>query len=98
MDQSIRKQGTEMTIDDLQERKRKRLQNKWDKTPAANPRYGGLTILEATRQLLKDESLSVDHKFRPDYASTQDVVGRTFTGSTEGQARRAGQSKCQLNI
>ncbi len=42
-----------MTKDDRQERKRKRLQDKWDNTPAANPRYGGLTILEATRQFLK---------------------------------------------
>ena len=42
-----------MTKDDRQERKRKRLQDQWDTTPAANPRYGGLTILEATRQFLK---------------------------------------------
>ena len=42
-----------MTKDDRQERKRKRLQDKWDNTPASNPRYGGLTILEATRQFLK---------------------------------------------
>ena len=42
-----------MTIDDRHECKRKRLQDTWDNTPAANPRYGGLTILEATRQLLK---------------------------------------------
>ncbi len=42
-----------MTRDDRQERKRKRLQGTWGNTPAANPRYGGLTILEATRQFLK---------------------------------------------
>ncbi len=43
-----------MTKDDRQKRKRKRLQDTCDNTPAANPRYGGLTILEATRQFLKD--------------------------------------------
>ena len=42
-----------MTKDDRHEHKRKRLQDTWDNTPAANPRYGGLTILEATRQFLK---------------------------------------------
>ncbi len=42
-----------MTRDDRQERKRKRLQDTWGNTPAANPRYGGLTIQEATRQFLK---------------------------------------------
>ena len=44
-----------MTKDDRDERKRKRLQNTWGNPPAANPRYGGLTILEATRQFLKGE-------------------------------------------
>ena len=29
-----------MTKDDRKERKRKRLQDTWDNTPAANPRYG----------------------------------------------------------
>ena len=44
---------TEMTKDERQDRKRERLQAKWGSTVAANPRYGGLTILEATRQFLK---------------------------------------------
>ena len=50
---TIQKQDTEMTKDERQERKRKRLQDKWDNTVAANPHYGGLTILEATRQFLR---------------------------------------------
>ena len=44
---------TEMTKDERQDRKRERLQAKWGSTVAANPRYGGLTILEATRLFLK---------------------------------------------